>query len=474
MSEITVDVAVIGAGTAGLSAFKEAIKVSDNVVLIDHGPLGTTCARAGCMPSKVLIQIADYYHNRAHFPECGIEDADKLSINIPKAMKHVRKLRDHFTKGIIEYVESLDKRYIKGRAAFIDKNTLKVSDKIIHAKRIILATGSSSIILPEWKSFYNELLTAETIFEQHDFKKRIAVIGAGAIGLELCQALKRLGIQTELFHSKEFIGGITDPKVNEYAINYFRKSFPLHLGHKGTIEKHYDKSFVVTSGSYQFIADQVVASLGRKPNIDSLNLSALNIALDENGLPEYDHTTLKIKDVPLYMAGDVGEFRPLLHEAADSGKIAGYNAVRQKNHCFTRRTPLSIIFTQPNIALVGQSFHELKDKAILIGEVSFEDQGRAKIMDQNEGLLRIYASAKNGILLGAEMIAPEGEHLAHMLAHAVQQKLSVLQLLQMPFYHPVLEEGVRTALRHILEQLKPTQAGFELAMCDSEAMGDMN
>lgn len=472
--EISVDLAIIGAGTAGISALKEASKVSDKIILIDHGPLGTTCARVGCMPSKTLIQVADYFHGRKLFSELGIRGADKLQVDIPAVQEYVRKLRDYFTSGTIKFLGSLGKQFIKGNAEFLTPNILKVGNKKIIAKNIIIATGTASIVPREWQTFSDQILTSDNIFEQQNFQKKIAVIGGGAIGLELGQALSRLGIEIEIFHGDKFVGQLSDPVVNDYAIKLFRKEFPLYLNHKAIVQKHKDR-LLVKAGKQSFIADQVVAALGRKPNLLGLNLEKLKVKIDKSGLPLYDRTTMKIKNLPIYIAGDAAKFRPLLHEAADEGRIAGFNAVRKKVHCFAPRAFIAIIFSQPNIAIVGKSFKDLQGENFVIGEVRFDDQGRSRIMAQNEGILRIYAAKKTGKLLGAEMIAPDGEHLAHILASAIQQNLTVFDILQWPFYHPTVEEGMRTALRDAAKQvINKKYKSFDLVMCNSEAVSGLS
>jgi dihydrolipoamide dehydrogenase len=473
MQAQSVDLVIIGAGTAGISAFKEASKLTDKIRLIDHGPLGTTCARVGCMPSKALIQIADYFHDRQYFKESGIHGAEALQVNIPRVMQQVRKLRDAFTAGTINYIESLGSRFLKGNVEFIDKNTVSVNNQKIHAKCIIIAVGSASFIPEAWNDFKDSLLVAENIFEQDDFQKNIAVIGGGPIGIELGQALSRLGIKVELFHSQGTIGGLTDPVVNARAIQIFSDEFALHLNQNGSVEKT-GNTFLVKNAQYTFAADQVVAAIGRKSNFAFLNLQQIGIKLNERGLPSYDDSTLQIEDLPIYIAGDAAGLRPLLHEAADEGRIAGYNAVRETPRRFSRRTPLAIIFSQPNIATVGRSFKSLQDSDFIMGEVHFEDQGRARIMRQNKGILRIYGARQTGKLLGAEMIAPEGEHLAHLLAQSIQQNMTAFDVLRMPFYHPVIEEGMRTALRHLASQVTEHQDDLELAMCDSEAVSNLS
>lgn len=155
-------------------------------------------------------------------------------------------------------------------------------------------------------------------------------------------------------------------------------------------------------------------------------------------------------DSHVFLAGDVNGDIPLLHEAADQGRIAGENACRFPDvRAGLRRTPLSIVFTDPNIASVGRSFRSLKSSGtdFAIGAVDFGDQGRSRVILKNRGVLRVYAEHGTGLLLGAEMVGPRMEHVAHLLAWAHQKRMTIPEMLDMPFYHPVIEEGVRTALR---------------------------
>jgi len=158
-----------------------------------------------------------------------------------------------------------------------------------------------------------------------------------------------------------------------------------------------------------------------------------------------------------------------LHEAADEGRIAGYNSVRAQPDCFQRRLPLNITFSDPDIATVGARFAELAGRAFVIGEINFEGQGRSIVRGERGGLLRIYGDPETGKLLGAEMCAPAGEHLAHYLAALIQRGLDVFQALHLPIYHPVVEEGMRTALRELAHRVRPHEPPFELAICEAAA-----
>jgi dihydrolipoamide dehydrogenase len=194
--------------------------------------------------------------------------------------------------------------------------------------------------------------------------------------------------------------------------------------------------------------DYVLAATGRKPNVEHLALENAGVALDAKGVPVFDPYTLQSGGSSVFIAGDVSNYLPLLHEAADEGRIAGENAARFPNVAAgLRRTPLGIVFTDPQIAIVGPGFAHLKTHALATGEVSFEDQGRARVMLRNRGHLRVYGDPETGRFLGAEMVGPDAEHIGHLLAWALQSGMTVERMLEMPFYHPVVEEGLRTALR---------------------------
>lgn len=466
--DISVDVAIIGAGTAGISAFKEASKVTKKIILIDQGPLGTTCARTGCMPSKTFIQAANYFHDRLNFSERGISFS-QIKIDIPNMMNYVRKMRDDFTSGIISYLESLNDKFIIGKAEISEPNIIKVGSKKIIAKKIIIASGTSSFIPSEWELYSNYILTSDNFFEQYNFENKMSIIGGGVIGLELGQALSRIGIEINLFHSQETIGKLTDPEVNDAAIKILQQEFPLYLNQKTQLEKNNDV-LLIKGKNYSIKSKQILAATGRKPNISSIDFKKLGIKTNEADMPLFDNTTMQVNDSTIFIAGDITKERQLLHEAADEGRIAGYNAVHDPIQCFQRRIPLIIIFTEPNIAIIGKSFSSLQDTAFITGKIHFSNQGRSRIMSKNEGILHIYVEQKTGKILGAEMIAPAGEHLAHLLAWAIQYNMTVFDVLKMPYYHPTIEEGMRTAMRDLATQIKSHQDVIEMTMCESEAI----
>jgi dihydrolipoamide dehydrogenase len=241
--------------------------------------------------------------------------------------------------------------------------------------------------------------------------------------------------------------------------------FPLHLGVEAELKKSADGVRVLV-GKEEFTADKVLLAIGRQPNLEGLGLESLGAGFDSQGMPIYNDGSMQVGDLPVFIAGDANGRPALLHEAVDEGLIAGYNAARGVAHCFQRRIPLSIGFTDPNLAMVGRRFSDLGNAEVVIGEHDFSRQARALMSGRNAGLVRVYAAKSDGRLLGAEMAAPAAEHMAHLLALAIQQQLNVYQCLKMPFYHPVVEEGLRSALADAARKLEE-EFSIENLLCGS-------
>jgi len=447
VEEHKVDVAIIGSGSAGLYALGKVRPSGKSFVLINGGEAGTTCARVGCMPSKAIIQVAEDYHRRSIFGRYGIDGHQQMSIDTLEAMEHVQDLRDTFVDRVLSNsTDNMGEEFIEGYARFVEPNVLEVNDERIHADKIIIATGSTPIIPEAWKAFGDRLLTTDDFFEQEQLPSSMAVIGLGVIGLELGQSLHRLGVDVVGIDMAENIGGLSDPEVNKAAIEIIGKEYPLWLGAAVEISETESGKLLVTAGDNSATVDKVLVAIGRTPNLESLNLQASGMPLGDNGIPLYNPNTMQIANLPVFIAGDVDGDRPLLHEAGDDGRIAGYNAVADKITAFRRKTPLNIVFCDPNICHIGARFEELDPDTTAIGQIAFAPVGRALIMGKNKGLLRVYADKQSGKLLGCEMVAPKGENLAHLLNWAIEQQLTVGKVLQMPFYHPVIEEALQAAL----------------------------
>ncbi len=461
--------AVIGAGSAGLTALKEAQRVTDDIVLINHGPYGTTCARVGCMPSKALIAPAQALQRRSFLASAGVCGTEALTVDIPALLAHVRGLRDRFIQGPIKLAESLGQRLFSGRARFLDANTLEVGGERIAAERIIIATGSRPVVPAAWQTLGGRVLTSDDIFEQQDLGRRVAVIGLGAIGAELGQALALLGLDVIGLTHGETVAGLSDPAVSDALLAALGRDMRIVTGVEAELQPLGETAVRVHAGGQVHEVDWVLASLGRRPNLDGLGLEALGVEIDARGMPAFNRQTLRMDEFPIYIAGDVSGIRPILHEAADEGRIAAYHALHPEAECLARRTPMGVVFTEPGAATAGKRFSELQGEDFVVGEADFSRQSRALMEGRNAGLLRVYLACPDGRVLGAEMATPGAEHLAHLLAWAIQAEMTVDQVLQLPFYHPALEEGLRSALQAARRALGQRRVTPDLPLCGEPA-----
>ena len=467
MKKLTVDVAVIGTGTAGMSAYRAAHAQGARTVVIEGGHYGTTCARVGCMPSKLLIAAADAAHMLDVAPGFGVHPGEKR-IDGRAVMERVRRERDRFVGFVLESVEGFPEAdRIRGHARFTSPHTLRIDDHLeIEAQRFVIATGSTPVVLPQLQNVGPGIVTSDDVFYWDDLPSSVAVIGSGVIGLELGQALTRLGVRVSIFARGGSVAHLSDPEVLHAAMRTLNEELDLRFqtevvraqqihGQRGDEVLLTTRDALGKESSERF--QYVLVATGRRPNVHGLGLEETGLELQENGVPVFDSRTMQCGNSHIFIAGDANNELPLLAEAADHGKIAGENAGRYPDvRPGLRRTPLGIAFTEPNIATLGRNYRSLCEGGrpkFAIGKVSFENQGRSRVMLQNKGMLRVYAEYGTCRFLGAEMIGPRGEHIAHLLAWAVQARLTVPQMLDMPFYHPVIEEGVRTALRDLAAEL---------------------
>lgn len=413
------------------------------------------------MPSKLLIAAADAAHAIAQAPTFGVH-AGPPRIDGRAVMQRVRSERDRFVGFVLEAVDRWpDAQRVRGRACFVDEHTLQVDDHTrVEAGRIVIATGSRPKLPAGWREALGDrLIVNDDVFDWTDLPPSVAVVGTGVIGLELAQALHRLGVRVKLYGRGHHVGPLTDPALQAEALKLMAAELPL-LADAGELRVERDGDVVrvrTADARHDDHFDLLLAATGRRPNVDGLGLEHTMLPLDPEGVPVFDRRTGQVGNSHVFIAGDASDAHPLLHEAADDGRIAGDNAGRFPDvRVRPRRAGLAVVFSDPQMMIAGRSHAELKaaGTAFATGALNFDDQGRSRVMGANRGLLHVYAEHATGRFLGAEMIGPAAEHIGHLLSWSAQRGDTVQQMLDSAFYHPVVEEGLRSALRYLQRALK--------------------
>ncbi len=452
-----IDVAIIGAGTAGLNAYRAASKAGAKALMFDPGPLGTTCARVGCMPSKLLISSAEVVHSAQTAGNFGVKIAG-IEVDGEAVMARVQNMRDAFVNKTIRGIERIEAKggLVREMARLTSSNTLSAGEKSYNANAIVIATGSRPWTPPPYRSLCERLLNTDQIFELPTLPESLLVVGAGVIGIELAMAFARLGVRITVVELEGRLAGIADPVVRDSAYQIFSEELDLQIRHEfGSVQLENDRvrlQFVDDDGrardeQYEY----ALVATGRRPNLERLGLESLGLGDADEILASIDPATARVGTASIFMAGDVTGTRTLLHEATDEGSIAGENAARhpeQPRHA-ERKTPLGIVFSEPQIATVGCSFDELPDD-VIVAETDFANQSRAKVLGRAKGCLRMYSARSDGRLLGATAFGPDAEYLGHLLASLVDSGMTAREALRLPYYHPTVVEAVQSVLRKLL------------------------
>ncbi|MGU3540622.1 dihydrolipoyl dehydrogenase [Methylobacterium sp. A54F] len=462
MREVECDVAVIGAGSAGIAAFRAASEAGVRAVLIERGPGGTTCARVGCMPSKLLVAAADAAHAARGAGLFGVR-VPAVEVDGPAVLARLRRERDRFVAAVFDGLDDIPaEQRIGGSARFTDGNALVVDDHTrVRFRAAVVAAGSSPSVPKPLRDLGDRVLTTDTLFEIADLPGSLAVLGGGPVGVEIAQAMARLGVAVSLFDVSGALAGLSEPGLVAEAADLFGREITLHLNGEVTggtregdgVRLHWkDEDGAEASGAF----DRVLAAAGRPPNVAGLDLAAAGLRLDDKGMPAFDPRSLLCAEGPILIAGDASAVRPVLHEASRQGRIAGRNAARiAQGEAAEAPDPwvaLAMVFTQPQAATVGAPY-DADDRSRVVGRTSFSDQGRARVDGVNAGGIALWAD-REGRLLGAEMLGPQVEHLAHIVAYAIQDRCRVHDLVDRPVYHPTVEEGLSSALYEIIQELE--------------------
>ena len=306
-----------------------------------------------------------------------------------------------------------------------------------------------------------KLITSDQIFELDTLPKSIAVVGSGVIAIELAQAMHRLGVRTDIFARSRKVGILSSSHLQNLAQQELSKELNIHFEVLPETVKRLDDgvqlNYQQDGENHSLDVDYLLLATGRQSLLGSLNLEKIDASFQDLKKLPIDPNTKQLGDNAIFVIGDAYTNTPLQHEAAHEGRGAVHNCLNYPNvKNLKTLTPLGIVFSSPEMAVVGQSAKKLheQNQSFVTGIVDYTRQGRAIVLGQNQGAVEIYVDSNTRKILGAELFVHSAEHMAHLLAWMIDEEVTLDDALSKPYYHPTLEEGLRTALKHARRQLK--------------------
>jgi dihydrolipoamide dehydrogenase len=457
MSEQNFDVVVIGGGPGGYVAAIRAAQLGFKVACVEKRKvLGGTCLNVGCIPSKALLEISHKFHDANHqFKDLGIE-VSKPKIDVKKVISNKNDIVLGLTTGISGLFKKNKVSQIEGLGKFLDKNTLEVTKtdgkkEKISAKNFIIATGSEVTNLPDVEIDEKVIVSSTGALDLVKVPKKMIVIGAGVIGLELGSVWGRFGAEIEVV---EFLDKITPAMDKEVSRNFQRilekQGFKFRLSSK-VISVKKDKNGAkvevesVKDGKKETLsADVVLVAIGRRPNSANLGLENIGVKVNERGFIENNNLRTNVENI--FAIGDVTTGPMLAHKAEDEGVTAAEIIAGQKPHINYDLIP-NVIYTYPEIASIGKTEEELKASGVKYktGKFSMMANSRARSTFDEQGFVKILADATTDRVLGAHIIAREAGNTIHEVAMAMEFGGSAEDIARTCHAHPTYNEAVKEA-----------------------------
>ena len=447
---------VIGGGPGGYVCAIRLSQLGIKTACVEsRSSLGGTCLNIGCIPSKSLLNLSENFHKVKHFSNLGIE-ISAAKLNLEKMMKNKDKAVTILTKGI-EFLFKKNKiTHYKGTGSFKSATQISIIDDkkketIINSDKIIISTGSEPISLPGVKFDEKVIVSSTGALALNKVPKKMVIIGAGYIGLEMGSVWSRLGSEV---HVVEFLDHIT-PGMDKEISNEFMKilqkqGINFHLQSKvNSIKKNNKGTAVSTTNKdgkkINFECDVVLVSVGRKPNTKNLNLDAIGIALDDKKRVKVDKNfQTNVKNI--YAIGDVIAGPMLAHKAEEEGIAIAELIAGQSGHVNYDIIP-GVVYTSPEVAFIGKTEEQLKElkQKYKVGKFPFMANSRAKAINETDGFVKILAEEKTDKVLGVHIIGSHAGEMIAQIAIAMEFGASSEDIARTCHAHPTFSEAIKEA-----------------------------
>ncbi|HRG01883.1 MAG: dihydrolipoyl dehydrogenase [Bacteroidia bacterium] len=452
------DVTIIGSGPGGYVAAIRCAQLGMKTALIEkYNTLGGTCLNVGCIPSKALLDSSEHYYNAVHhFEEHGIE-VKSPKVNIKQMIERKRGVVKMTCDGINFLMKKNKITVYTGVGSFESKTLININKadgtkEQIESAKTIIATGSKPSSLPGIEIDKKRIITSTEALELQEVPKHLIVIGGGVIGLELGSVYARLGAKVSVVEFMDRLIPTMDAGLGKELQRVLKKDLKVEFFMKHKVESVVAKAKEVTvtadngkGEKVEIKGDYVLMAVGRKPYTEGLNLEKAGVKLDARGRVEVD-AHLKTNVDNIYAIGDVVVGAMLAHKAEEEGVFVAEQLAGQKPHINHNLIP-GVVYTWPEVAAVGQTEEQLKEKGIKykVGSFPFKASGRARASMDTDGFVKVLADETTDEILGVHMIGPRTADMIAEAVVAMEYKASAEDISRICHAHPTFTESLKEA-----------------------------
>ncbi len=439
---------IIGGGPAGYVAAIHAAHLGASVALVEKDKLGGTCLNRGCIPTKALVRSAEALLEARRANDFGI-DVGNIKINFPKIMARKSNIVNQLVAGVEQLMKSNKISVHRDSGRILSPHLVKVNDEEIVTKKLIIATGSESTLLPIPGLDLPGVLTTDDILELKELPKSLVVIGGSHVGVEFANIFNGLGAKVTIVKRRPLLLEPIDEEIGRrFAQTLPRQGIEVKIGaavkairREGSVLK---VVWDTPEGEQGVEGQMVLMATGRAPYTEGLGLSELGIKMDDRAIVVNERLETNIPDV--YAVGDVLGKSMLAHVASYEGEVAVENALGRSRLADYRAVP-SCVFTQPEIAGTGITEKAAKESGIphKVSKFPFAACGRAVAMDETMGMVKMICDAENGRVLGMHIMGPHASDLIAEGVLAIQLGATAKDIAHTIHAHPTLPEAVLEA-----------------------------
>jgi pyruvate/2-oxoglutarate dehydrogenase complex dihydrolipoamide dehydrogenase (E3) component len=459
MPERRHDVVVIGGGSAGYATARTARDTGADVAIVDQGPLGGLCILRGCMPTKTILRSAEIMALMKRAREFGLAPVTAradLSAIVDRKNRLVQEFADYRIAAL------RDPRFTlyESRAGFISPHEIQAGDVRIRGGAFVIATGSSAadVAIPGLNDA--GYLTSDEILDMRHAPASLLVLGGGLVAVEFAQFFARIGTKvtmlqrgaTLLSYMDEDIGQALAAAFQEEGIEVITDvSFQRVTSTPSEKTVHFAQGRALQTRS----AEVILQALGRRPNLNGLNLEAAGVRVTDGRLTV--GADMRTSQPHIFAVGDVNDLNPIVHLAIHQGETAAFNATHPNEpaRVIDHRLDSEMVFTDPQVAVAGMSERQCREESVpyLTASYPFAEHGKAMCLGAAHGFVKLLCRPDNGALLGAQIVGPEAAELIHELIAVMYFHGTAQDLLRIPHYHPTLAEIITYPAESIVEQM---------------------